>query len=244
MNIRKRFVIFSILLGIVPTLIATSICITNLKNRNIEIIKQNLITAANDQSTHLEAFFEQNVSNLNIIADMPITKELLIDSNNKVNSTNIQYDREIVDQLLNGQKNGEFFLSRISLINKDGVITASSDEVYIDKDTVLSTIDMEKLINNKMLVTDVIERKDFNNGVKSVIIASPIFFNNEYQGAMLSVVDMSYFERLVDDIMFFKSGKVAIMDNDGTVVASSSEQVKYNINRIDSPNNLYTQWKT
>ena len=83
MNIRKKFVIFSIILGIVPVIISTSICIANFNAKSIELIKQNVITAANDQSLNLENFFKQNVSDLNIIGNMPVIKELLTDSNNK-----------------------------------------------------------------------------------------------------------------------------------------------------------------
>ena len=42
MNIRKRFIIFSIILGIVPVIISTSICISNFNAKNIS----NIITFA------------------------------------------------------------------------------------------------------------------------------------------------------------------------------------------------------
>ena len=60
MNIRKRFIIFSIILGIVPVIISTSICIANFNAKNIELVKENVITSANDQSMNLESFFNQN----------------------------------------------------------------------------------------------------------------------------------------------------------------------------------------
>ena len=99
MNIRKRFIIFSIILGIVPVIISTSICIANFNAKSIEMIKQNVITSANDQSMNLESFFNQNMSDLNITASIPVVKDLLIDSNNKINIENKKNNREILNQI-------------------------------------------------------------------------------------------------------------------------------------------------
>ena len=43
MNIRKRFVVFSIILGVVPVAISTSMSIAHFDAKNIEMIKQNVI---------------------------------------------------------------------------------------------------------------------------------------------------------------------------------------------------------
>ena len=54
---------------------------------------------------------------------------------------------------------------------------------------------------------------------------------------------MSYFDKILKNVHFFKSGKIAVLDVKGNVVASNSENLQYNIKKINSPNTLYSQWK-
>ena len=83
MNIRRRFIIFSIILGIVPVIISTSMTIAKFNDKNMELIQQNVIASAHDQAMHLEYFFNQNISELKITSSIPLIKEVFIDSNDK-----------------------------------------------------------------------------------------------------------------------------------------------------------------
>ncbi|AWK49981.1 sensor domain-containing diguanylate cyclase [Clostridium beijerinckii] len=242
MTIRKRFIIFSIILGIVPVIISTSICIANFNAKNIELIKQNIITEANDQSMHLEAFFDQNVSDLNITANIPLVKDLLFDSNNKVNIENQKNNRKILNELFSDRINQQFYLSIGLLINNDGIIIASSDDEYINTEIMISSKEIERLKNNELVITNIIEREDFNGGIKSAIIAKPIFLGNQYQGAVINIINMNYFKNILNNIHFFQSGKISVMDSNGKIAVSNSENLKDSINRINTSNNLYEQW--
>ena len=84
MTIRKKFIIFSMLWGMVPVIALTSIYIGNFKTKSMELIKQNVATSASDQAIYLQTFFEENIRNINIISNNPVIEELLMDSNNKV----------------------------------------------------------------------------------------------------------------------------------------------------------------
>lgn len=243
MSIRKKFVIFSIILGIVPTCLAVSICIVNFNNKNVEMIKENVTTVAKDQSSKLDEFFKQNITNLNIAANLPITKQLLVTSNNGISDKDLKYNNEMLSQLFESTQKEQFFLDRVLLVNKYGIVIFSSDNRYVGNSSILSDKERETLLKNKIVVTDIIEKKDFNNGVKSAIIARPVFFENKYQGSIFNVINMNYFQNIVDSVGFFKNGKVAIVDRKGEVVSSSSREVKNNINKISSPNSLYSQWK-
>lgn len=239
MNIRKRFIIFSIILGIVPVVISTSICIANFNDKSRELIKQNVITSARDQSMNLESFFNQNVSDLNITVSIPAVKDLLTDSNNKINIENEKNNREILNEVFSNTTNQQSYLSTELLINKDGIIISSSNNEYINTKVILSSEDLERLAHNEVVVTDVIEREDFNNGIKSAIIAKPIFFRDIYQGAMINVIKMEYFKNIIGNIHFFECGKVAIMDSKQKVVASNSENLGES---ISISNDLSQQW--
>ncbi|SFC85606.1 diguanylate cyclase domain-containing protein [Clostridium uliginosum] len=242
MNIRKKFITLLILLATIPVIISTSICLGSFNNKYIKMIEQNVIAEAKNQSTNLENFFGQCVINLNVIINMPASIELLADSNNKVNSEDTKYNMKIVNQILTTSKNEQSFINIMSLINKNGIIIASSGNEYIGKDTILSNQDIEKLSHNQTIVTKIISREDFNNGVKSCIIATPIFCEEKYQGSVLSIIDMSYFEKIVNDKVFFKTGKITVMDGNGDVAATVNENLTDNINNIEKPNTLSQQW--
>ncbi|HEX9026119.1 MAG TPA: diguanylate cyclase [Clostridium sp.] len=243
MNIRKKFVLFSIILGIVPVIISTSICIANFNARSIEMIKQNVITEANHQSAHLEYFFDENVSNIKITSNIPVVKDLLIDSNNKINIENQKNNRKVLNEIFSERINEQFYLSMELLINNDGVIIASSDNESINTEIMLSSKDIEKLKNNQLVITNIIEQEDFNSGIKSAIIAKPIFFGNQYQGSIINVINMNYFKSVLNNMNLFESGKMVIADSNGKIAGSNSENVSYSINRINTSNNLYEQWK-
>ncbi len=243
MNIRKRFVIFSIILGILPVVISTIICIINFNVKSMEMVKQSVIISSNEQSINLESFFKQSMSDLNIIASIPGIKDLLINSNNKINIESGKQNIEIFNNVLSSKKDDQPFFSTELIINNDGIIIASSDNEYINKLAMLSSEELEKLKHNKLVVTDIIERSDFNKGIRSAIIARSIFFENKYQGSVINVIDMSYFKSIVNNTHFFKSGKVAIMDSKGVIASSNSDGVRKNISEINIPNNLYEQWK-
>ena len=79
MNIRKRFIIFSIILGIVPVIISTSISIAKFNAKYSEFVEENVIASAHDQAMHLEYFFKQNINDLKITSNIPVVKDVLND---------------------------------------------------------------------------------------------------------------------------------------------------------------------
>ena len=238
MNIRRKFIVFSILWGIIPAIISTSICISNFNSRNLELTKQNVETFSKDQSIHLKAFFDENISNLNNDTNIPVVKELLTALNNKEDIEAKSHDIQVLNEILAGRKQGEFFLSREILVGKDGLIIACGDSDFINKKVMISNNEVEKLKQNEVVVTNIIEREDFNNGAKSAVIASPIFLEGKYQGFIANIINMNYFEELVNDVSFFDTGRILIMDQNGAVAAGTSNNIKENIKKINVPNNL------
>lgn len=107
----------------------------------------------------------------------------------------------------------------------------------------ISNNEVEKLKQNEVVITNIIEREDFNNGAKSAIIASPIFLEGKYQGFIANIINMNYFEELVNDVSFFDTGRILIMDQNGVVAAGTSNNIKENIKKINVSNNLYEQWE-
>ncbi|NFG60795.1 diguanylate cyclase [Clostridium sp. CMCC3677] len=245
MDIKKKSIIFAVLLAIIPVLITMNIYITKFTQRSIELIKENVIIAARDQSTHLEDFFDQRLINLNVISNMPITHDFLDDFNNNIldKSEEMKFRKEIIFDILNLRQQEQPYLVKTSLISKDNTIIASSDSDSIGNKAVFDKNDIIKFNNKETVITDIIENEKFNNGEKSAIIAIPIFFHDEYQGVIESVINMQYFEKVVNEVRFFNTGKIAVMDSKGTVAATISDCLDEDIYNIDRPNTLEEAWK-
>lgn len=240
MNIKRRFVIFSIILGIVPVIISTSISIAKFNDKYREFVEESIIASTHDQAMHLEYFFKQNMNDLKITSNIPVIGDILVDSNNKISTERLKKNNEILNEILSNRKIEQFYLDMELLINKDGTIVSSSSREYINKEIILSKEDLGKLENNKPIFTNIIEKSEKN---KSMIIGIPVFFNDKYQGALINVINMSYFKNIVNDINFFKNSKIVIMDGKGVVASGNSENLTDSIDKISVSNNLYNQWK-
>ncbi|NFA44290.1 diguanylate cyclase [Clostridium botulinum] len=245
MNIKGKSIIFVVFLATIPALIIINIYITKFSERSIELIKENVIISAKDQSTHLENFFDQRLINLNVISNMQITNDVLYDFNNNIleKSEKIKFRRNIIVDILKSRQEEQSYLVKTSLISKDNTIIASSDSDSIGDKSVFNEKDIARFKNKETIITDVIENEKVNNGEKSAIIGVPIFLNGEYQGIMASIINMSYFEKCVNEAQFFNTGKIIVMDSKGTVAATISEYLNEDIHNINKPNTLKDVWE-
>ncbi|MBN1036627.1 diguanylate cyclase [Clostridium botulinum] len=245
MNIKKKSIILAVFLSTIPVLITMNIYITKFSERSIELIKENVILAAKDQSTHLENFFNQRLINLNVISNMPITHEFLYAFNNNIldKPEEIKFRRDIIVEILKSRQHEQSYLVKTSLISKDNTIIASSDSNSIGKKAVLDDQAIAKFNNKETMITDIIQYEGMNNGEKSAMIAIPIFFDDAYQGVIASIINMSYFEEIVNEVRFFNTGKIIVMDSKGTVAATISEYLNEDIYNIDKPNTLKDVWR-
>ncbi|NFO04567.1 diguanylate cyclase [Clostridium botulinum] len=244
MNIKKKSIILAVFLSTIPVLITMNIYITKFSERSIELIKENVILAAKDQSTHLENFFDQRLINLNVISNMSITRDFLYDFNNNIldKSEEIKFRRDIIVEILKSRQHEQSYLVKTSLISKDNTIIASSDGNSIGNKAAFDDKAIEKFNNKETIITDIIEHEGMNNGEKSAMIAIPIFFDDAYQGVIASIINMSYFEKIVNEVRFFNTGKIIVMDSKGTVAATISEYLNEDIYNIDKPNTLKDIW--
>ncbi|MBN1062936.1 diguanylate cyclase [Clostridium botulinum] len=245
MNIKKKSIILAVFLSTIPVFITMSIYITKFSERSIELIKENVILAAKDQSTHLENFFDQRLINLNVISNMPITHDFLYDFNNNIlnKSEEIKFKRDIIVEILKSRQHEQSYLVKTSLISKDNTIIASSDSNSIGNKAAFDDKAIAKFNNKETIITDIIEYEGMNNGEKSAMVAIPIFFDDSYQGVIASIINMSYFEEIVNEVRFFNTGKIIVMDSKGTVAATISEYLNEDIYNIDKPNTLKDVWR-
>lgn len=242
MTLRKKFIVFSILWAIIPVFILTIMYIVNLNNKSMELIRQNMATFANDQSIHVKAFIDQNVANLNRNSNIPAIRDLLANSNNKINNED-EHSEKIINEIFNFSQKEESFLIGQILLDKQGMIIATSDYTYTNVNALLTKEEMQQLEHSEVVVTDIIESNYYGNGGKIAVIASPIFLREEYQGSIARIINMNYFENLVNNVHSFKTGKIAVLDENGVIAAGSSGELTQNISSGNISKSLYEQWK-
>ena len=240
MSIRKRFIILVILLATIPAILSTIICISSFKKNSIDMIEKQIMMAPKDESINLDNFFKQVIKELSITGNMPRAIELLQNSNNGIEFDEMKNDVNILNEILSSRKKEESFLTRVSLVDKNGIIISDNNSDLIGKRTLLTDEELEKLKANKTLITNIFSDYHDNETQKNTMIAVPIFLDNQYQGNVVSMIDMSYFKDIVNKKSFFETGKAIILDSDGNVAASASEYVNNNIEECEP---LYQEWK-
>lgn len=240
MSIKKRFIILVILLATIPAILSTIICISSFKKNSIDMIEKQIMMAPKDESINLENFFKQVVKELNITGNMPRTIGLLQNSNNGIEFDKIKNDINILNEILNSRKNEDSFLTKVSLVDKNGIIISANNSDLIGNRPRLTDKELEKLKVNKKLITNIVSYEHDNEVEKNIMIAVPIFLDDKYQGYVDSIIDMSYFKDIVNKKSFFETGKAMILDSDGNVAASASEYIN---NSIEECEPLYQEWK-
>ncbi|MBW6410788.1 diguanylate cyclase domain-containing protein [Clostridium weizhouense] len=238
MNIRKKFIILFIFLITIPTFIITGIFLKSFNKKYDNLIKQNIITAASEESKKIEDFFNERLINMRIITDIYFCKELLYNSNN-----GIDYNKEvkILNEILWSREKEQDFLDSIILINKNKEIVSSSNSNYLGKTISIDEENLNILYNNKVIIDNII-LEEVNDYEKNVIIALPIY-DEDYQGAIINLINIEHFRNIVNSIDLFKTGKVSILNREGDILFSKNRTSIFNINDSNIDNTLYKEWK-
>ena len=72
-------------------------------------------------------------------------------------------------------------------------------------------------------------------------MAYPIFVDGVYAGRLVSLMNMWYFERLVEDTNFFKTGTILVTDSKGYVAATAGRYKDLNVFALPYENTLSSQ---
>lgn len=239
MSIKKKFIILVILLTTIPTIFTNIISISSFHKQTIEMIEKQIIMAPKDESINLDNFFKQVTKELKIIGNMPSAIELIQSSNNRADFNDVKENVNVLNEILRSRKSEETFLSKISIADRDGMTISASNSDQIGKKAMLKDEELKTLKTNKTIITNVLSNDYDSETKKDVIIVSPIFVNDQYIGHVSCMIDMSYFQEIVNKKSFFKTGKAIILDGEGKVAASASGYISNNINENDI---LYKEW--
>lgn len=223
MKIKKIVIIIILIFSIIPVTLITGISIITISSDLKAIVKQNAEATVQIQSKTIEKFFEQRRINFNVISKLSICREFLVESNTNNHSTNFENYYLITNQILETRVKEEPFLQRISIINKTKRVVASSDKEAIGTPTLMTDEYFNLVRNSEEIITKILSNSNFYNNNKHFIISYPIMNNNKFEGCMLFVMDIKYFEDMVNSMEPSKTNNLTIIDVDGDIIATNND---------------------
>lgn len=241
----KRVVLTALLLfSVLPMLAVAGICVGGFTHNSIYMAQENVRTAAMVQAKHLENFFEQREVNLKVAARLPSVLQFTVESNRaepQMSEEEYRAYQQMVSEVLQIRQEEQDFLIRMSLVNRDNIVIASSDAEMVGEKTLMPVDYAQQLRANRYVVSSVEKSDRFLSGQKHFVVACPVLKDGEYQGTMIYAMNMHYFERLLEDTGFFETGTFIVLDGNGTVAATSSPYLGDRIDQIGPANTLTEQ---
>ncbi|MDO5516490.1 MAG: diguanylate cyclase [Clostridium sp.] len=235
MKIRKRFIEIIILLSIIP-LILTAILYLVIFNRSSERLSEQLISVASDnQSKVLDDFFNSNIMELSTLSQDKSISELFKYKDGNIDKLEDISDKESYKLLMKYRQ--EHFLDSISVVDDNGIVIISTNREYIGKNNVISESDIRKLEKSGNLISNRTKEKNIISDT-GIIIAVPIFNQGVYYGAVIEVIDIKTFSKLINSAHIFTDGQVSVFDEDSNLVLSDEVDKNLSLSDVDLYENI------
>jgi len=229
-KISLSFLITAIILTTVVMLSVYIVVKSNLK----EAIFQHVMTAAESRSNHIETFLEEQEAEVHLLSTGPLFMEIL--SSNKDNP---EYHKkfERANNRLNVVVKIHKDIVKVSLLDKNGVVIASSDKASVGSDK----SDDETFLNAKeaIYIKDIHVSK--TSGMPAIILASPVLWDGESLGTItMEISTKELFNIVSDRTGLGATGEIYLVNKDYYMVSPS--RFKKNVllkQKVDTKNARY-----
>ncbi|MDF2943504.1 MAG: sensor-containing diguanylate cyclase/phosphodiesterase [Herbinix sp.] len=224
MSIKKSLRILLVISSMIPVILVSVLAHGLLTDRLIEVNTQNLLRTAITNKSGLEAMLNTQRTEVSLLS----IQDELIDSVMLSNSNNISSFEE-ANTLLKTRAEGYKNCERISLYNIHNEVIASSDASLIGVDTE-SDLTLIYMLATKNIAIGVEGLKTLTIGGKlthTIDIGAPILdsVNDVIIGYVISTINTSYFEHLMDSTKIGETGSGILLDNDGTIIYHSNSSL-------------------
>lgn len=227
MKIRNYLISLLAAFSIVPVLTVMVSSITFFQSNTTELLQKNVESDATQAADILDQFFAQRKSALEVAADLPGVKQLLLSSNNGEPEKELQQYRKLAvntfititsrqTAIRKGNSQGNY-VKRSCLVNQKDIVIASDDSEAMGVHSPIGEI-MRNVPIDKMYVSDIMQNPNYIGGRKYFEVAVPIFFGGVYQGFLQSTIDMTYFDQICRHT-FMETGRTFIIDPMGSVAS-------------------------
>jgi len=241
MSFRKQLLGIMLLLALLPALSAVVLISNSFIQNTEQMLRENVANATLVHTSQLESFLGQRKINLEIIGQYTDTLELLNQSNSGQRGPDYEEKHSALTEHLSIHTAKQNFLLRVSLMDQNDIIVASSERDRVGEKALLQ-MDAGTLVESELCFTGVVSDPAFFGGLPHVVAVYPIYREGVYQGCLLEAMDLSYFDRLVRESQYFKTGIVGIWDDAGKVVAAGSGYLQGNIEDLEAGSDLSEQF--
>lgn len=237
MKIQKKIFIILILVSIIPSMIISGICINKFTKNANRLLQDNLKTATIMQSKRLESFFSQRETVLKSISQLSTVQEYLSNKNNGVINEELKQENKYINGILSSTNNKEKYLLQMSLVDKNDLVIASSNENIVNQKFLISGSRFKYLPEDNLIISNI---NNFNTSKKSIALGYPLWSNNEYQGFISFTIDLDYINIMLNNTLSYDTGKMLVIDSLGNIVVNDSE---YKYENIKDKGTLFNDWK-
>lgn len=214
MKIRKKYIEVIVWLSIIPLILMTIIYLFIFNKSSMHLSEQLIAVAADNQSKVLDDFFYLRTMELN---DFKKDKLIIKYLKSKEDEDILEDKSEKDIQIRFKKYRQDHYLDSISIIDDNGTVVTSSNIEYIGQENIISESDIEILEKNEDLISYIANDKERVSD-NCIVIASPIFINDVYYGAVVELINIKVFNKLITNAHIFTEGQVAIFDEDYNLV--------------------------
>ncbi|GKX31015.1 methyl-accepting chemotaxis protein [Vallitalea longa] len=186
------------------------------KQTLVRCVEHNLTIIAEKSSQVIEERINNELGKLEVIAG----RTRITDPNN-TNEDKLNALKEEV------KRNGYQLMDLVD-INGQAISTEGKTYNISERDY------FQKAINGQSTISDVLVSKE--DGSLIIAYATPIKYDGEVQGVVVSLMNALSFSNLVSDITVEESGYAYVVNDKGLIVADKDVNRVYNVNLIDEAN--------
>ncbi len=230
MKLRKLFFIVLIACAIFPVILLSALFLSSSYIRDKNLITDNLATASKIYANSLDSFFDTSKADVLVTFHGPAIQGFILDhiSGKLTSQEKINTILSVFDTRLQSTKS----LRAIFLIDTDGKILLHTNRARIGHFTKIPGLTFQKIYNirgkKSYLISDVFDLKAaYDEPV--FIVASPIFIQGRFEGAMIFMLSTNYLNDLVAQKGFFstfKSASITVLDSSGRIAATNNPYLK------------------
>lgn len=232
------------LCSILPVLVVGWLCSTRFSRQMTQVVEQNVETTARTQAQHLEDFLSKHRATMQTSAAMSSLQTVLKAYNRGLTDTEAYQTtlRSINSNFISRTRTQEE-LERSTLVAKDGAIIASSLEEIMGTTTILPEPYLNQVKQGQFVITDLLELEGYHEGIPHFCMVCPVYVDGAYEGFLLHVMNLDYFEQMVKDTTYFSSSALLVLDPQGKFVASSTGVLANSIEELNNMGTLTSQWR-
>ena len=186
------------------------------KNALIHTIHNHLMTTSQSRADHIKTFLNEHKQAIKIISTETNFKKLL-----HINKGTPEYNQTLnkVNRILKDYQEiyQQGFL-RITLLDKNGIVIASSDKAFVGYDKSADNIFLKG--KKSTFITDLYISKTYK--IPTIDIATPIFLNSEFIGGVIAKLNTEkLFKILLNRTGLGETGEIYLVNKDYYMISPS-----------------------